>query len=58
MQLLDYLVKVTVIVSTAFSVGCSIQYFSKPKQVNSDLILFDGKVRERVLEEIDDFLQM
>ena len=44
MQLLDYLVKVTVIVFTAFSVGCSIQYFSKPKQVNSDLILFDGKV--------------
>jgi len=44
MQLLDYLVKVTVIVFTAFSVVCSIQYFSKPKQVNSDLILFDGKV--------------
>lgn len=44
MQLLDYLVKVTVIVIAAFSVGCSIQHFSKTKQVSADLILFDGKV--------------
>ena len=44
MQLLDYLVKVTIIFVTTFSVGCSIQHFPKAKNISADLILFDGKV--------------